>query len=289
MDLDLRKIRYFMAVAEELNFGRAADALHIAQPVLSRQIRALEQELGAQLFVRGNRGTELTAAGEQLRADAAPLLAGAEALRLRVVRAARGREGFTVAFMPGIIVTGPVRAFGAAHPEVAVEVLRTGWDDQAEVVRDGRADVSYVRLPLDQTGLRILPLYAEPRVALLPADHRLAAKEAVELADLAGDTLLQPPEIVPEWRDPAAGSVVRPAAGFRSMEEKLEHVAAGHGLVVLPESAAVFYRRPDVVVVPVTDLGPTRVALAWSADRRSLLINEFATLALAEHADRERR
>src|ERR1700716_3190969 len=104
-DVDLRKVRYFVAVAERLNFGRAAEALHIAQPVLSRQIRALENELKAQLFVRDKRTTELTAAGHQLLADAKPLLANADALRRRVGRAARGADTFTVAFMPGLIVT----------------------------------------------------------------------------------------------------------------------------------------------------------------------------------------
>lgn len=90
-DLDLRKVRYFLAVAEQLNFGRAAEALHIAQPVLSRQVRALERDLGAALFVRGPRGTALTPAGEQLLADAPGLIDEAAAIRRRVARAARAR------------------------------------------------------------------------------------------------------------------------------------------------------------------------------------------------------
>ena len=181
MDLDLRKTRYFMAVAQELNFGRAAQVLHIAQPVLSRQIRALEAELGVQLFVRDRRHVELTAAGEALRADAAPLLASAEALRRRVGRAARDADSFTVAFMPGVIVTGAVRALAAAHPQLTVEVLRTNWANQTEVLRDGRADVSYVRLPVDQSGLKISVLFEEPRVVVVPADHRLADKQELHL------------------------------------------------------------------------------------------------------------
>ena len=109
MDVDLRKLRYFVAVAEHLHFGRAAAALHIAQPVLSRQIRALEHELKSQLFDRTKRATALTRAGEQLLVDARPLLAGADALQRRVQRAARGSAHLTVGFMPGLIVTPATR------------------------------------------------------------------------------------------------------------------------------------------------------------------------------------
>jgi DNA-binding transcriptional LysR family regulator len=279
MDLDLRKIRYFMAVAEELNFGRAAEALHIAQPVLSRQIRALESELGVQLFVRDRRRTELTAAGEALCADAALLLANAEALRRRVGRAARGAGTFTVAFMPGLIVTGAVRALTAAHPTLNVEVLRTSWADQAEVLHDGRADVSCVRLPIDQRGLKVAPLFDEPRVAVLPADHRLADKDEVLLGDLAGEPLLQPHGAVPEWQAMTGDTAPGETPVALAVEEKLEHVAAGRGVVVLPRSTAEFYRRPDIAAVPIGDVGPSRVALAWDATRRSRLISEFAGLA----------
>lgn len=282
MDLDLRKIRYFMAVARELNFGRAAETLHIAQPVLSRQIRALEDELGVQLFMRDRRRTELTAAGEALYADAAPLLAGAEALRRRVGRAARGAGSFTVAFMPGLIVTGAVRALTAAHPHLTVEVLRTSWADQVEVLHDGRADVSCVRLPVDQRGLKMTALFDEPRVAVLPAGHRLAGKSEVHLTDLGGETLLQPHGAVPEWQALTGDSAPTDAPAALAVEEKLEHVAAGRGIVVLPRSTAGFYQRPDVTTVAVADIGPSRVALAWDATRRSRLISEFARLAM-EH------
>ena len=146
-DVDLRKLRYFVTVAEHLHFGRAAEALHIAQPVLSRQIRALEEELDAPLFVRDKRATELTPAGRQLLADAGPLLASADALRRRVTRAARGSGSFTIGFMPGLMVTGAVRALASRHPQLTVNVLRTNWDDQTAVVHDGRVDVSHGLLP----------------------------------------------------------------------------------------------------------------------------------------------
>ncbi|WP_432949589.1 LysR family transcriptional regulator [Kribbella sp. CA-253562] len=282
MDVDLRKVRYFVAVAEELNFGRAAERLHIAQPVLSRQIRALEDELKVQLFVRSKRSTELTAAGRQLLEDARPVLGSAEAMRRRVAQAARGPRTFTIGFMPGLTVTRLVRALSSEYPDLNVELLRTTWDDQVEVLHDGRADVSIVRLPIDQRGLTVRRLFDEPRVAMLPADHRLAGKPVIRIADLAEDHLLQDPDAVPEWRDVAVElreGRGRPTPHFRSVEEKLEHVAAGHGISVIPLSTANFYTRPDVVAVPVEDLGPNHVALAWPATRRTRTIFTFADLA----------
>ncbi len=282
MDMDLRKVRYFVVVAEELHFGRAAERLHIAQPVLSRQIRALEDELKVQLFVRTKRATELTSAGRQLLEDARPVLASAEAMRLRTVQAARAERIFTIAFMPGITVTPLVRELAAVHPELTVELLRTTWDDQIDVLHDGRADVSIVRLPIDQQGLTVRPLFDEPRVAMLPADHRLAGKPVIRVGDLADDHLLQDPDAVPEWRDVAVElreGRARPAPHYRSIEEKLEHVAAGHGISVIPLSTATFYTRSDVVAVPVEDLGPNHVALAWPSARRSRTIAEVAALA----------
>ncbi|WP_285646241.1 LysR substrate-binding domain-containing protein [Lentzea sp. NBRC 102530] len=258
MDLDLRKLRYFVAVAEHLNFGRAAEALHIAQPVLSRQIRALEAELGAQLFDRSSSGTVLTASGVRLLDDARPLLAQASALLRRV-----GSESFTVGFMPGLIVTPAVRVLAARHPGVRIDVLRTTWEDQAEVIHDGRVDVGYVRLPVPLDGLRCLPLFTEPRVAVLPASHRLAGKESVLEADLAGERRVHH-ATMPE---------------IRTVEEKLEHVALHGGVAVLPLSTAVFYSREDLVHVPVSDMAPDEVALAWAAHRQTPLLTEFIAIA----------
>jgi DNA-binding transcriptional LysR family regulator len=226
MDLDLRKLRYFVAVAEELNFGRAAERLHIAQPVLSRQIRALEKELHAQLFVRDSSGTQLTPAGTQLLADASLLLAGAEAARRRIAQAARSTPTFTVGFMPGLTVTEPVRALSAAHPDLTVEVLRTTWTNQVPVLHDGRADIGYIRMPVELTGLQTSALFSEPRVAVVPAAHRLAGKEAVSLHDLADEHLLQHPDAVPEWRSVATeihdSQRATATTQARSVEEKLE-------------------------------------------------------------------
>jgi DNA-binding transcriptional LysR family regulator len=289
MDLDLRKVRYFIAVAEELNFGRAAVRLHIAQPVLSRQIRALEKDLHTQLFVRDSSGTQLTKAGVQLLADAPLLLASADAARRRVAQAARAKSTFTVGFMPGLTVTGPVLALSDAHPDLSVEVLRTDWTNQVTVLHDGRADIGYIRMPVDLTGLQTSALFSEPRVAVVPATHRLAGKESVSLADLADEHLLQHPDSVPEWGSVAKEmrNTQRTAATTRArnVEEKLEHVAAGRGFSVLPESTASYYQRPDVAWMPITDTAPNEVRLAWVSSRRTPLIAEFVVLAEADVRD----
>ncbi|MGW2374662.1 LysR family transcriptional regulator [Kitasatospora sp. NPDC001683] len=285
VDVDLRKLRYFVAVARELHFGRAAVELHIAQPVLSRQIRALEAEFGARLFRRDRRSTKLTDAGRQLLEDAPPLLAAAEALRRRVGRSGEGPDRFVVGFMPGVTVTAAVRALRGRHPGLVVEVVRTSWSDQAGVVLDGRVDVSFVRLPVERRGLVLRPLFAEPRVAVLPAGHRLAGEVSVAMAELGGELLLQDPDSVPEWRDLPGVSGRRPERSrprADTVEEKLEYVAAGEGMVVLPLSMAAFYTRSDVVHVPVSDVAPHRVCLAWAAGRSSPLLAEFAELAV-EH------
>jgi DNA-binding transcriptional LysR family regulator len=188
--------------------------------------------------------------------------------------------------MPGLIVTDAVRAMQGRHPQLTVNVLRTSCDDQTEVIHDGRADVSYVRLPADQRGLLSQPLLTEPRVAVLPDDHRLAGKTAISIADLADEHLLQDPEAVPEWRDIATELHTRHrrnAPIFRTVEEKLEHVAAGHGIVLLPLSTAAFYTRPGVSYTHVSDIPPNQVCLVWDATRRSRLIQDFAAIA-ADHS-----
>ncbi|WP_374009094.1 LysR family transcriptional regulator [Leifsonia sp. LS-T14] len=283
-DLDLRKLRYFVAVADALNFGRAAERLMIAQPVLSRQIRAFEAELGVQLFVRDRRGTELTEPGRLLYEEAQALLASASAVRRRVAIAARGESELTVGFMPGLMVTSAVRAFQNTHPDVTVHVMRTSWDDQVRVLHDGRADVSYLRRPFDAIGLATEPLFSEPRVVVLPAGHELSERPSVVMADLSGEQLLQDPAAVPEWAAVAArlqrrSGDARPPS--RTVEEKLELVAVGSGIAILPLSTARFYRRDDVAVVPVSDLAPTDVLVGWDAGRRSRLIEAFVATASA--------
>jgi len=278
MDLDLRKLRYFLAVADKLHFGRAAEELHIAQPVLSRQIRALEQDLGASLFTRDRHGVMLTDAGRQLLTDAGPLLASADAVRRRVSVAAHGGRRLSVGFRTGIPVIPAAQAFEARHPDVVVDVQRIEWDDQAAMLLDGRIDVAFVRLPIDETGLRVIPLYTEPLMVVLPAGHRLAGKEELTEADLAGEPLIwhAGPGTQPTRR-PLPDSGLR----VRGVEEKLEHVAAGRGISFVGRSETVFYSRPDISYVPVPELAPDQVCFAIAASRASPLADDFFAAALA--------
>jgi len=282
-DIDLRKLRYFVAVAEELNFGRAAQRLHIAQPVLSRQIKALESELGAELFARGRRGTDLTPAGALLLEDGRPLLAQAGAVRRRLQQSLEPSAVFTVGFMPGLMVTGVVKAFEELLPSARVETLRLDWSNQTEVVRSGQVDAAFAREPFDHQGLWIVPMLEEPRDAVVPGDHPLAQKETVTMGELSAERLLQDPAAVPEWaaHDPGVRRrAIQAGAYALTVEDKLEGVAAGKGVVILPRSACTFYRRPDVTVVPVEDLSPTRVLLAMDAARRlDIGLSSFVTAA----------
>jgi DNA-binding transcriptional LysR family regulator len=170
-----------------------------------------------------------------------------------------------IGFRSGIVATPAVRALVAEHPDVGVDVQRLEWDEQEDAILGGRVDVAYVRRPIAPRGLTLVPLYTEPRLVALPADHPLAASEALSEADLAGETHLR-------YLQPVKGSVP-----LRGVEEKLEHVAAGNGVILLPRSATRFYTRPDIVYVPVPDAEPDEVLLAY--ERRSPLVSAFVDAA----------
>jgi DNA-binding transcriptional LysR family regulator len=262
MDLDLRKLRYFAAVAEHRHFGRAAQQLYIAQPVLSRQIRALEQELGCPLLVRTTRSVHLTPAGEQLHEEARGVFATVDAAVRRVHEVDRGVERLIVAFAPGLHVSEAVRAFTDTHPGVEIGLLRLHWWEQDAPLRDGRADVGYLRRPFDGTGLHVVPIGREPKVACLPATHPLAQLRALTSADLDGEPILD-----------------AHTRRTSSVEEKFELIAAGHGIALVPRSVARSYSRPDLVYRPVTDAVPVETCVAVAEDRRERRVLDFVTIA----------
>lgn len=264
MDLDLRKLRYFVAVAEHRHFGRAAQQLYIAQPVLSRQIKALEQELGCALLLRTTRSVELTEAGRRLHEEAQGILASVDAAVRRVHDVDRGAQRLVVAFSPGLHVSDAIRAFSALHPQVETGVVPARWWEQDTPLRDGRAQVGYLRRPFDDSGLHIIPVGDEPRVACMPAAHSLSGRRELTSADLAEERMLDAPE-----------------RRTSSLEEKFELIAAGHGIALVPSSVARAYSRPDLVHVPVTDAPRSETCLAAVADRRGKLVRDFLEVAAA--------
>jgi DNA-binding transcriptional LysR family regulator len=280
VDLDLRRLRYFVTVAEELSFVRAASLLHMTQPALSRQISALEHDLGTQLFDRDRRGTELTQAGQQLLEDAVPLLAAASALEQRTRLAGRDPARFAVGFMPGIHATPIIREFAQRAPYLSIDVVFTSLTNQADFLVDGRVDVCFVRLPLPDDSFTVLPLFPEPRVAAVPSSHLVAGSPGIEIKQVADLPLLQDPREVPEWRGPVAEPPPSPARDRRrpTIEECLERVALGAGVFVLPAGLADFYQRDDISYVFLQDVAPRMVALAYNKYRTMPELGQFAEL-----------
>lgn len=262
LDIDLRRVRYFLALGEKPHFRNAAARLFITQPALSRQIRLLEEELHVNLLHRDGRSVELTDAGRRLMAEGPAILNAATSL-LHTLRDADAKtQRLRIAFMCGIPLKPFVRRLTARHPHLIIDFVWTTFRDQTDVLRDGRADVAFVRTPFDQRGLHVRALYTEPWIVAVPDDHVLAGRESVVIADLADEVLLQEPDIVPEWRDlPGERRPARIAVG--NLQERLEHVAAGQGMMLLPARAAVTYQRDGLVQVPVDGVQPNQVLVAW--------------------------
>jgi DNA-binding transcriptional LysR family regulator len=285
-ELDLRRLRYFLTLAEELHFGRAAQRAFIAQPALSRHIKRLEEQLGVELLTRSSRRVALTDAGHQLAEDARTLLTVADAARERVSRAGQDRR-LTVGFFTGDLTLAPaMRMFAESRPDVAVDVRRIYWDDQVRGVLDGSIDLALVHVPIDDQGLNVEPLHTEPRFAILAPDHPLADRDSVSIAELGDDRVVLHQGASAAWEafhnlDPRPdGRAARPGPLVTCLEEKLEVVAAGRAISFLPESAAAGVAlEPQVVAVRVTDMPPTQVSIAWSAERESPLVLEFVDVA----------
>ncbi|MEV5187088.1 LysR family transcriptional regulator [Streptomyces werraensis] len=280
-DLDLRRLRSFVAVAERLHFGQAAAALHVTQPALSRQIQQLEHDLGVSLFRRSSREVALTPAGEQFLQDSRELLAAARAAQNRARRVAAGEGVLKVGFMLSSDITAPLHAFSAREPEVRIELVRLRWWSQSADLLDGTADVGFVRLPVDADRLRVLPLYQEGLCAVLPVRHPLAGEDTVGLRALADEPLLHYAGASPAWSavwnaDPRPdGTRWLRGPDVHDMEEILAYVRAGSGVVMVPESVAAVFPRPDIAYVPLADVSPGTVALAWDGDRPSPLVETF--------------
>lgn len=282
-DLDLRLVRYFTAVAEHRHFGRAADALHITQPSLSRQIRRLEQQLGARLLERTPQGSGLTEAGEVFLPRAKALLRSATQAA-SLARAAAEPSRITVGYTAGIIVTPAVRALRERFPDADVRTVHVDWNERTTALPELRVDALVTRLPFPTDGAQVTVLYDEARFLVLPVGHRLAGKESVTLDDIADEPLVRvsDPAWNAYWRiDPRPDGRPAPDGPLAdALEDKFELVASGQALAItaLPRAGAL---RPDVTAVPLHGVDPAHVVLATRAEERSRLVAAFRKEARA--------
>ena len=297
--LELRHLRYFVAVAEELHFGRAAERLHIAQPPLSRQVRDLEEEIGAPLFDRVARGVELTAAGRAFLPEARLTLAQAERAQRTALRAAKGeigrlRVGFVEAATYSAILPNVLGFFRMHLPQIGLSLFEMSSIEQEEAFRDGRIDLGMLDNPPLDAGrwLNVESVYADPLVAALPDSHDLATRARIALADLADDPFVLFPrggaprlydEFIASCR--AAGfspRVVQQAAGWHTLAGL---VGAGVGTGFVPQSLAdaqrqgIVYRKVRGLTVAVA------MSAVWKKGDKSPVRERFVTaLRAVAHA-----
>lgn len=185
---------------------------------------------------------------------------------------------FSIAFVAGVTPTKWTRIWNDRRPDVALTVFRTEPAEQIAVLHDGRAEVSLVRRPIDETNLSVINLYNEIPVVVASKNHAIEQADTVLLTDLAGEHLLQNPDDVPEWRDLAdevLDGTRRDLPPMRDLDEVMEQVAAGVGIIIVPHSLARLYGRKDVVSRPVTGVADTQIALAWITRETTDDIEEF--------------
>ncbi|MEW2302851.1 LysR family transcriptional regulator [Streptomyces sp. NPDC006655] len=281
--METRELRYFVAVAEELHFGRAADRLGIAQPPLSRAIALLERRLGATLLERTSRAVTLTDAGSVLLREARAALdavAAAERRTRRAALAATGRPGVVLATKAGAsgeLLAKLLDAYAAEPDAVTVDLLLCGIGEQEHMLRDGRADVALLHLPFDSTaGLDTEELLTENQVLVLPAGHPLTTRPHVRLADVTD----LPGLPLPRWPRPDGTYPDGPGPQARDHAQLYQLIALGRACWVAPESCRTQLRE-DLAVVPVLDAPPVTTVIAWPPHSRSRAVAGLVRAATA--------
>jgi DNA-binding transcriptional LysR family regulator len=285
MDVHVRDLRYFAAVARELSFTRAAERLYLSQPALSKQIRALERRLNVTLFDREPDGVRLTRAGAELLPHAERLVADWEEAERSLAQAAGCTLVIGMHTSPGRGLLPRVRAMMVADcPGVGLELRQVAWSDPTAGLAAQVTDAAFVWLPLDHPPYQWVSIAREPRLVALPNAHRLAGRESVSIADLLDEPFLALPATSGRLRDhflaveERGGHPVRIAAEINDTEETYEAVASGIGICLLAAGNAPIFDRGDVTMLPVHDLGPSELVLAWNERRSPPLLERFARL-----------
>ncbi len=297
MNIELRQLRYFATVAEELHFGRAARRLHMTQPPLSQTIMALEELLGAALFERNRRGVALTAAGEALLPEARRLLEQSAALAELVQRAATGASGrLSLAFVSSAdysVLPPTLRAYRAEYPQVEITLKEATSDLQLDDLLEGRVDAGLLIPPLPDRArqeLDYLPVLSEPLVLAAPAGLPALTRAgkpsgAADLRKLAGLPLIIFPRHISPGLYDAILSVFR-EAGITAevgqeaiqMQTIVSLVSAGMGIALVPQSVSNL-RRPGVEYLPLVQSTPlVETGLAWRRDNASPVLRGFLEL-----------
>jgi DNA-binding transcriptional LysR family regulator len=266
--MELYQLAYFLEVTRQKNFTRAAERLNLAQPALSQQMKNLEAELGAPLFVRGRRQTLLTPAGEALLPRAEALLAQAEAARQTVAEVASLRGGrLVIATIPSVSacwLPPVIRRFRAAHPGVELVLVEESSGRVAELVESGRAELGLLQLPVNGEVFDVRELACEPFVLLVGAEHPVARQKTIRLAALAGEPFIfykgrARDTVLSACRE--AGFEPRVACESGELETVRALVAAGLGVALLPR-LAVTAGRPAIRVLELRDPRVERT-LGW--------------------------
>ncbi|GAA4106425.1 LysR substrate-binding domain-containing protein [Actinomadura miaoliensis] len=274
MDAHLRELRYFAAIADELNFTRAAARLFVSQPALSKQIRALERRLGFELFERRGREIALTPQGAALLPAVRDVLGTWD--RAYAETRALDRPRTLVVGMQTAVGRDPqrhaLRRFRELAPDWTVSLRLVGWDDPTAGLADASSDVAFVWLPVPAAGVRTHTLVGERRHVALPDDHPLAARAEIDFADLLDEPFIALPATAGPLRDfwlaldARGGRPPRIGAEATAPDEVFEAVSSGLGVVLLAEGNTRLYQRPGVVCRPVRGLAPAELAVAWRAD-----------------------
>lgn len=280
--METRELRYFVAVAEELHFGRAAQRLGMAQPPLSRAISQLERRLGTALLQRTSRSVTLTGAGEVLLDEARAALDAVEAAERRVRRAAlaaAGRPSVVLATKAGAsteLLAKLLSAYAAEPGSIHVDVALCGPGEQERLLRTGRADVAILHRPYDETrGLDVEELVTEGQVAVLPAGHPLSTRGELSVHDLAD----VPDLPAPRWPGPDGAYPAGPGPEVHSSTQLLQLVSLGRTLMVAPDSVRA-QLHDDVVAVAVADAPPVTTVIAWPPHSRSRAVADLVRTAL---------